>query len=196
VNIAVTGGLGTGKSTVSKLFAFHLGSENINTDQLCREQLEPGEQGFAEFIEVFGRGYLSSDGSLNRPLLRQAVFADFQVKEGLENILHPIVQQEVATRCANAALLAKHLVVEVPLLFEVGWQDEFDTNVVVYVSEEVCFERVMERDGLSVAEIQQVLKTQLPIEQKLRKAHFVVDNSGTFVSTIHQVSWVARIINK
>ena len=195
MKIAVTGGLGTGKSTVSKLFAFHLGAENINTDELCREQLLPGEKGYAELVRVFGEKYILLDGSLNRLLLRQDVFSDPEIKTRLENILHPIVRHEVGTRPATS-MKTKHLVVEVPLLFETGWQDDFDTNIVVFVPDEVCFERVAERDGFSIPEIQQVLKNQLPIDEKVFRAGYVVDNSGTFVSTIHQVSWIANILNK
>lgn len=192
MNIAVTGALGSGKSSVSKIFAFLLGAEYLNTDQLCREQMEPGAQGFRQFIDLFGNEFLSSEGCLDRTRLRQAVFADSKVKTGLEKILHPLVRQEVATQCLAAGEASGNIVVEVPLLYEVGWQVEFDVTIVVYVSESICFERVAIRDGLSVSEIQQVLDAQLPLEEKRERAHFIIDNSGTFVSTNQQIVWVLK----
>jgi dephospho-CoA kinase len=196
VKIAITGCLGTGKSTVSKLFSAYLGAEYIDTDDLCRQHLIPGGRALAQLTHIYGDKYLGADGSLNRPLLRQDVFAETQVKANLENILHPIVRQEVTTRFVSFDAKEKDFVVEVPLLFEVGWQDDFDCNIVVYVPNEVSFKRVAARDGFTVHQIQQVLSTQLPISQKRLQAQFIVDNSGTFVSTVHQVSWIITILNK
>ncbi len=192
MNIAVTGGLGSGKSTVSKILARTIAADHLDSDLLCRQQLQPGRQGFAKFREVFDGRFLHADGSLDRPGLRQAVFTDSRVKQQLEMILHPLVRQEVAAHYAENCRAGENLVVEVPLLFESGWQDDFAVWVVVYVSEELCLRRVAARDGLSSEEIHRVIAAQIPISKKLAAAHFVVDNSGTFVSTVEQIAWLGK----
>jgi dephospho-CoA kinase len=196
VNIAVTGGLGTGKSTIGKILAATLAAEFVDTDRLCRRQMEPGAEGFAEFRRIFGEEFILVDGTLNRSLLRQAVFSDAQLKADLENILHPIVRRQVNEHSREGGGRQKFLVVEVPLLYEVGWQDDFDACVVVYVPEALCVQRVVVRQGLTAEEARQILKAQLPIEQKLDQAHYIVDNSGIFASTVQQVNWLARKLKK
>ena len=190
--IAVTGSLGSGKSTASKILAGVLDAGHIDTDQLCKKEMLPGSRGYEEFRKIFGARYLHADGTLNRVLLRQAVFGDGRIREELENILHPLVRLHVAELARRCNASGEHLVVEVPLLFEVGWQQDFDAWVVVYVPEDQCLARVSVRDGLSAAEIQRCFASQLPISLKLKLAHFVVDNSGTFVSTVQQLAWLGK----
>ncbi len=192
MNIAVTGGLGSGKSTASRILAVAMSAEHLDVDELCRQQMHPGNLGFKQFVEVFGNRYLLPDGSINRQLLRQAVFADSRVKNDLEKILHPIVQRQVAEYYVQCLAAGKRLVVEVPLLFEVGWQHDFAVCVVVYVSEELCFNRVAARDGFTADAIQRICAAQLPLSEKCKSADFVVDNSGTFVSTVKQIAWLGE----
>lgn len=192
MNIAVTGGLGSGKSTASRILAVAMSAEHLDTDQLCRQQMCMGNPGFTAFLEVFGNRFLFTDGSLNKPLLRQAVFADSGVKKELESILHPLVRQQVTEYYRQCRDVGKNLVVEVPLLFEVGWQYDFATWVVVYVPEELCYSRVAARDGMTAGEIQRVCASQLPLSEKLKYAHFVIDNSGTFVSMVQQIAWLGK----
>jgi dephospho-CoA kinase len=192
VNIAVTGGLGTGKSTVSKILASTLQTELIDTDRLCRLQMLPGAEGFEEFGRTFGKRFIQDDGTIDRMLLRQAIFDDGELRKKLESILHPIVRRQVSSRCRVYSTGDDILIVEVPLLYEVGWQDDFDACVVVYVPESLCIQRVMTRDGMVAEEIRQILHAQMPIKKKLDYAHFIVDNSGTFVSTVQQIAWLSR----
>ncbi|TKB27969.1 dephospho-CoA kinase [Desulfopila sp. IMCC35006] len=192
MNIAVTGGLGTGKSTVSRIIAADLATELIDADQLCREQMLPGTEGYAEFRRVFNERYIQSDGIIDRVQLREAVFAYPSIRNRLENILHPIVRRQIAARGRISSTHGKILVVEVPLLYEAGWQDAFDICVVVYVPEQLCIQRVVMRDGMPVEQIRQILNAQVPIKKKLDYADFIVDNSGTFVSTVHQIAWMSK----
>ncbi len=192
MNIAVTGGLGSGKSTASKILANFMAAEHVDTDQLCRMELLPGGQGYEDFRKIFGERFLNADGSLDRALLRQAVFSDSGTKAELENILHPLVRRHVADLYEKCKLSEKALVVEVPLLFEVGWQQDFDVSVVVYVPEELCLARVRSRDGLSPEDIRRVFSQQLPISLKLQYADFVVDNSGILASTFLQLAWIVK----
>jgi len=192
VNIAVTGGLGTGKSTVSRIIAADLAAELIDADQLCREQMLPGTEGYAEFRRVFNESYIQIDGMIDRVQLREAVFAYPSIRNQLENILHPIVRRQIAARGRISSTHGKILVVEVPLLYEVGWQDAFDICVLVYVPEQLCIQRVVMRDGMPIEQIRQILNAQVPIKKKLDYADFIVDNSGTFVSTVHQIAWMSK----
>jgi len=192
VNIAVTGGLGTGKSTVSKILASTLQTELIDIDRLCRLQMLPGAEGFEEFGRAFGKRFIQDDGTIDRTLLRQAIFDDGELRKKLESILHPIVRRQVSSRCRVYSTRDDILIVEVPLLYEVGWQDDFDACVVVYVPESLCIQRVMARDGMGAEEIRQILHAQMPIKKKLDYAHFIVDNSSTFVSTVQQIAWLSR----
>jgi dephospho-CoA kinase len=196
VNVAVTGGLGTGKSTVSKILAATLETELLDTDELCRLQMLPGTEGFGKFRHTFGERFIQDDGTIDRLLLKQAIFEDGELRAKLESILHPIVQLQVAARSRECSIHGDILVVEVPLLYEVGWQDAFDICVVVYVPEELCVQRVMTRDGILVEQIKQILNAQFPIKKKLDYAHFIVDNSGTFVSTVQQIAWLSKKLNQ
>ncbi len=192
MNIAVTGSLGTGKSTVSKILAVTLATEIIDTDELCRRQMLPGAEGFEEFSRIFDKKFIQGDKTIDRRLLRQAVFEDEELRAQLEQILHPLVKREVAFYSKECSSRGRILVVEVPLLFEVGWQNDFDASVVVYVPEKTCIERVMVRNGLTIGEIRQILKSQMSIDKKRDYADYVIDNSGTFVSTVQQIAWLSK----
>ncbi|MGB3211531.1 MAG: dephospho-CoA kinase [Desulforhopalus sp.] len=194
--IAVTGGLGTGKSTVSKILAAVLEAELIDTDQLCRKQMLPGARGYETFRRTYGARFVQGDGTIDRQLLRKAVFDDRHLREKLEGILHPIVQRQVVACGREYSGLGKTLIVEVPLLYEVGWQDQFDVCVVVFVPEKLCLLRVMERAGMSVEEVRQIMDAQIPISEKVEKTRFVVDNSGTFVSTVQQITWLSKQLGR
>jgi dephospho-CoA kinase len=190
MNIAITGGLGTGKSTVSKILAAHLDAELIDTDKLCRLQMIPGKEGYTRFLQVFCGKYVQADGAIDRLELPKDVFSDPDIKNTLESILHPIVRSEVAVRCEKSVTQGKIVVVEVPLLFEVGWQQDFEHTVVVFVVEKLCIQRVMARDGIDKDTISIILSSQMPIDIKRRFADFVIDNSSTFASTVQQISWL------
>lgn len=192
MKIAVTGGLGSGKSTVCKMLAAKLETELVDTDQLCRRQMLPGSEAFKEFCRVFGQRFIQGDGTLDRLLLKQAIFKDGELRRKLENILHPIVKKQVAALSEECRVRRKILLVEVPLLYEVGWQNEFDSCVVVSVPEKICIQRVLTRDGMVVDQVNKILNAQLPIKKKLEYADFIVDNSGTFVSTVQQIAWLSR----
>lgn len=192
--IGVTGGLGTGKSTVSKILAYTLGAELIDTDKLCREQLQVGAEGYSKLNDIFGPRFTHPDGSLNRELLRKQVFNDDGVKSTLEHILHPLVAADLQRYQSESNENSRYLVVEVPLLFEVGWQEVFDNTIVVYVPPAVCADRVVLRDNLSKQLIDKIMSSQMDIEEKRRLADYCVDNSTTFASTMQQIHWVSRAL--
>jgi len=192
--IGVTGGLGSGKSTVSKILAAHLEAELTDTDELCRIHLQPGASGYEQVQKVLGQNYFLENGELNREFLRQQVFADDQIKEILESILHPLVERDVLAMQRRCNETGCHLVVEVPLLFEVGWQKYCETTVVVYVPEVICTDRVILRSGLSRQAIKRIFSSQMDITDKRILADYCIDNSGTYASTMQQVHWTGRSI--
>ncbi len=194
MKVAITGGLGTGKSTVAKILASTLETTLIDTDYLCRLQMLPGAEGYDEFARIFGQRFLQDDGTVDRILLRQAVFEDSDLREQLENILHPIVRRQVDILCKTCLSHVAVSVVEVPLLYEVGWQDEFDVCIVVYVPEDICVQRVKLRDEMTAEEIMRIMDSQIPIEKKLAYADFIVDNSSIFIGTVQQTYWLAKML--
>ena len=127
--------------------------------------------------------------------MRLVTFENHKVKSQLENILHPVVRENVADRFRERELRGEHLVVEVPLLYEVQWQDDFDECVVVYATESIVFERVALRSGLRFFEIRSILNAQMPIEEKRKYTRFIIDNSGTFVSTMLQTANLSKRVS-
>ncbi len=194
MKIAVTGGLGSGKSTVSKILASYLQCELVDTDQFCRQQLQPGCEGMERLNERFGDRFLFPDGTLDRQSLRRATFEDRNIRLQLEDILHPIAREMVTTRWREKKIAGEHFLVEVPLLYEVQWQDDFDECIVIYTSESTVYERVLKRSGLSFTEIRSILKAQISMEEKRKYTRFIIDNSGTFVSTMLQAANLFRRI--
>ncbi len=192
MKIAVTGGMGSGKSTVSRILANSFDADLINGDELCREQLCQGTEAMEQLEQLFGNRFIAADGSLNRTALRQSVFNDQYVKQSLESILHPIVRKQVFDLYQSQPEVNKNMVVEVPLLFEVGWQNDFDCSVVVRVSEQISVKRVTARDRSSAADVRRVIATQMPIEEKVSLADYTIDNSGTMASTMQQIGWLSR----
>lgn len=196
MNIAVTGSFGSGKSTVSRLLAQEMGALYVDTDQLCRQMMLPGRQGYKGLVALYGSRFLARDGSVDRGALRDAVFSVAEVRRALEGILHPLVRRMVADGAQSCRKAGRHQVVEVPLLFEVGWQGQFDRTVVVSGQEKQLLSRVGVRDGLSAEEFRRVAATQWPAVEKESLGDFVINNSGLFVATVRQVAWLARKIGE
>lgn len=196
MKIAVTGSIGSGKSTVSRILASQLAARYLDTDVVCREELEPGADGYNQFLQQTGQHFLKNDGTLDRDTLRDAVFQDRGIKDLLESILHPLVQARVTTVYRDCLEEGHTLVVEVPLLYEIGWQNTFDDHVLVYIPEEEIFFRVARRSNLTRQAIAGILASQMPLTQKRKLANHVVDNSELIVSSVQQVGWIAKNINR
>lgn len=189
--IAITGNVGSGKSGVAAILAGSLRCPTIDSDQVCRELLEPGQAGWQALTERWPDRFLGDDGQLDRKRLRQAVFSEPEVRLGLEQILHPLVREAVKTAAGSPAC-RPYLLVEVPLLFEVGWQDDFDAVVTIHAGAEVCLARTMARDQVPRPQAEAILALQIDPEQKAAMADFVVDNGGIWSCTVLQVHWLIR----
>ena len=194
MNIAITGTIGAGKSTVATILAALLPARRIDTDQICRHLLSVGEEGWRQLRTVFPGHFFAEDGELRRSELRQAVFFDDERRRQLEGVLHPLVEVEVNQTLA--ATEGGFRLVEVPLLFEVGWQGRFDAVVTVYVPQTAGIGRVIARDRVSAAQVEKILSAQLPAEEKAARADWVIDNRGDITSSFIQASWLANELRR
>jgi dephospho-CoA kinase len=184
--VALTGGIATGKSYVREQFERH-GVPTIDADVLAREAVAPGTPGLAAVVERFGPEILAANGSLDRQKLASVVFADTDARLELEAIIHPEVRR-ATDRQFDRLDPATHpfAIADIPLLYEVGRDRDFDTVIVVACQPETQLRRIMER-GISEAEARQRLAAQLPIEEKARRADYVIRTDGTFEETDRQV---------
>jgi dephospho-CoA kinase len=196
--IGLTGGIASGKSSVSKMLSGLLECEHIDADEICRQLLEPHEEGWQEFTRVFGSVYLSENGSINRPLLRNDLFASEQFREEVNTTIHPIVKRVILSRMNQIVESgsSSKILLEVPLLYEVHWQDLFDTVVVVYADHETCMKRLRDRDGVDKAAAAKELQSQWPLSEKVKKADHVIDNSGLLEDTKRQVEYLAELLSR
>ncbi|MCA0297117.1 MAG: dephospho-CoA kinase [Actinobacteria bacterium] len=188
--IGLTGGIGSGKSTVAELLA-ERGAVVIDADLLAREVVEPGTPGLAAVVERFGEGVLRSDGALDRPALGRLVFADPDARRDLEAIVHPAVRARAAELTA-AAPPGAVVVQVIPLLAETGQAASFDLVVVVDVAPEVQLARVRARDGLDADEARARVRAQAGREERLAFADIIIDNSGTPAELLAQVERLWR----
>jgi dephospho-CoA kinase len=189
LRIGLTGSIGTGKSRVAELFKAH-GARVIDADQIGRLILEPGKKGWQALQAAFGERFFNSDQTVDRQKLRSAIFTDRTLRTELDKLLHPLIRQEIELACQEEAELT---VVEIPLLYETGWQEDFDLVVVVAADDQRCLSRIMARDGVSRPEAKQALAAQMGIKEKVALADHVIDNNGAWSDTVSQVD---GLINK
>jgi len=187
LKIAITGGAGTGKSTVARMFA-ELGAEVLDADIIAREAVAVGTTVWAELRRLYGAEYFHENGELNRSRLAQLVFADPEERRRLDRLIHPRVEAELKARVAELERRGVPLVlVEVPLLFETGREAAFDRVIVVAAPEASQIRRLRGRDRRGADEIRGILAAQWPLADKVARAHYVVDNGGRRRATVRQV---------
>jgi dephospho-CoA kinase len=190
---ALTGGIATGKSYVRARVAGH-GIPTLDADTLARDAVAPGSTGLGEVARRFGDGVLAGDGSLDRRALGALVFGDAQARADLEAIIHPRVREATGTWLDRLAVAGESLaVVDIPLLFETGRHRDFDRVIVTSCPRSQQVARVVERDGLTAAEAEARIDAQLPTDEKVQRADFVIDTGGTFGDTNRQID---RVIEK
>ena len=175
--IGLTGGIGSGKSTVSSLLAAK-GAVVIDADGITRELQQPGTDVFVAMVERFGDGILQPDGSLDRQAVADLVFNDPGALKDLTDIVHPAVGAEIARRLEEARTTDQLVVLDVPLHVESG-RDDLAALVVVDVDPEVAVARLVEHRGMRADDARARMANQVPREDRLAKADLVIDNSGT-----------------
>ncbi|MEW5981617.1 MAG: dephospho-CoA kinase [Acidobacteriota bacterium] len=190
LTVALTGGIGTGKSVALTRFR-ELGAPVIEADAIAHEVLAPGTPGAEAVRRRFGPGVMHADGSVDRRKLARVVFADEAARQDLEAIVHPDVRRRLAEWVAARARAGARLaIVEIPLLFEIGREAEFDAIVVTACDEAEQIRRVMARDGLTEADVRRRLSAQWPLDEKVKRAHFVIPTHGRREDTLSRVDAV------
>ena len=193
--VGLTGGIGSGKSAVSRMFR-DLGCLIIDADLLAREVVEPGERAYAKIVAEFGKQVLDADGQVDRKKLGAMVFGDAAKRKRLEEFTHPEIRQR------QAGILAELItegfegiaIFDAALLVETGGAKTMDRLVVVYADEATQLRRIMLRDAIPEAEAIQKIRSQMPLSEKAKQAHYVVDNSGTREETERRVREVYQAL--
>ena len=187
LKIALTGGPGSGKSTVARMFR-DLGAQVIDADEVAHEAVSPGRPAWEELRREFGPDYFREDGVLDRAKLSHLVFRDAEARRKLNAIVHPQVAREIAGRLKDlAAQGVKLVMVEVPLLFEAGLEKNYDLVIVVDAGEKEQIERLTARDDRPLQEAAGIIDAQWPLSAKKVRADFVVDNRNSLEKTRSQV---------
>lgn len=189
LRIGLTGGIGSGKSTVADLFAGH-GVTVIDTDRIARDIVAPGSALLQRIAATFGAEVITPDGSLDRARLRQIIFAEPGRRQQLEALLHPVIREHTLARIAQATGL--YCIVVVPLLLEKGWQSMVDRILVVDSPVELQISRTCRRDGLSPTEVHAILATQFSREERLAAADDVIVNDADRENLVSQVEQLHR----
>lgn len=176
LTIGLTGGIGSGKSTVARLFQ-QLGVPVFDTDVIAKELTRTGEPALQEITSIFGDELLDKDGNLNRELLKKKIFNNDKAREKLENILHPKIHEQLMANITSTT--APYCVAVIPLLFEKNWQDIVDRVLVVDLSKEQQLTRTTSRDNVNESLVLQIINTQVDRDTRLSLADDIIDNSGS-----------------
>ena len=184
LSIGLTGGIASGKSTVAQML-MHLGAHLIDFDKLAHEVQKPGKPAWKEIVAHFGTDILNQDETIDRVKLAQIVFADKKELKALNNIVHPHVFNLWQKRLDKIKRKDEHAIVlsDIPLLFEGKTQNLFDLTILVLISSEEQICRLMARNNLSRDEARMRLKSQMPIDEKIKLADIVIENKDTQVKT-------------
>ncbi len=187
LNIAITGNVASGKSTVAGMLAAR-GATLIDADQLARDAVAPGTAGLAAIVERFGPAILTADGSLDRTAMRKLVFSDPVARNSLNAIVHPVIQ-DLRDKALNAARSSgtRLTISDIPLLFEVGQEHSFDGVILVDAPVSVRLARMVGARGLSPLEAQAMIDAQWPVERKRAASRWVIYNGGTFAELEQKV---------
>jgi dephospho-CoA kinase len=188
LKVGLTGGIGTGKTTVGRMFA-ELGCYIIDSDAITRSLFASGQRVNRAVASAFGPSVVSPDGSINRAVLGELVFHDAALREKLNSLVHPAILQRQAAFIKQLAEQDPNAIaiVEAALMVEVGTYKNYDKLIVVTCSPEVQRRRIKERSGLTDEQVESRIASQMPLEEKAKFADFVIDNSGDREATRKQV---------
>ncbi|MGQ7271533.1 dephospho-CoA kinase [Marinobacter nauticus] len=174
--IGLTGGIGSGKSTVARMFGA-LGVHWVDADDVARQVVEPGTQALRAIADHFGESILQGNGELDRAALRQKVFEDPEQRRWLEGLLHPIIRQELIRQLSPEDYNLPYVMLVSPLLLETNQHELVERIVVVDVPEETQINRTMARDGNSREQVERILAAQMPRAARREKADAIINNA-------------------
>lgn len=186
--IGLTGGIASGKSTVSKLLVDQ-GALLVDADQAARLVVEPGQPAYEHIIAKFGQAILNDDKTINRASLGQIVFSDKDKLRELEAITHPAIRSYMLQQFEELQQKNPHsiIIADVPLLFETKQEHLYEGVILVYVEPDIQFARLMERNQLSEQDARHRISLQMSLEEKRKRATWIIDNSGALAETKRQV---------
>jgi dephospho-CoA kinase len=189
--VALTGGIATGKTTVANKFR-ELGAIILDADEYARRVVEPGTGSCSALLNLIGAQYFNRDGTLKRRKLRRRIIEEPALRERINSILHPYIMEEMRAEWEKQKKLHRQTVVifDIPLLFEGGFDKEFDLIILVYSTPEVQVQRLIHRDKLSPAEARHTLSMQFPIDSKKAHSDYIIENSGDIELTLRQAEEV------
>ncbi|ABZ75042.1 dephospho-CoA kinase [Shewanella halifaxensis HAW-EB4] len=173
--VGLTGGIGSGKTTVANLFA-RLGITLVDADIISRDVVAKGSTGLSEIVKHFGNTVLLSDGNLNRSMLREKIFEEDSERVWLNNLLHPMIRETMLQQCKQAQ--SSYVIMIVPLLFENGLDSLVDRTLLVDISPDLQQQRTISRDTVSAQQVKNIIGSQASRAEKLSKADDVIDNQG------------------
>lgn len=188
--VGLTGGIASGKSTVAAMFA-ELGVPVIDTDEMARSAVMPGEPALREIAAAFGQEFIQADGGLDRSRLREHVFADAGRRRRLEAILHPRIEALTLSECERAG--GPYQLLVVPLLIESGFDRHVDRVLVVDCPEQTQRERLLRRDGVTPESADRILGAQLARQERLDRADDVIRNDGPPAAIQPEVARLHRV---
>jgi dephospho-CoA kinase len=192
--IGLTGGIASGKSTVSNMLK-EKGFTVIDADIAARAVVEPGQPALQKIIDVFGPDIQTANGALDRPKLGAIVFHDEEKRKQLNKIVHPAVRKWMIDQKEEAIIAGKKTIFfDIPLLFESNLTWMVEKIVLVYVNPETQLKRLMERNHFSEEEAVARIQSQMPIDEKKERADDIINNNGTIDETEKQVNkWITRL---
>ncbi|MCX8044146.1 MAG: dephospho-CoA kinase [Desulfobacterota bacterium] len=191
INVGLTGGIASGKSLALTFFK-ELGAATLDADAIAHACLDICQEGYHRVVAAFGEGILQPDRSIDRGKLGALIFSDAKQRSRLNSLLHPLIIERLreSIRTCRSTAPDAIIIVDVPLLFECGIEHDFDAIIVVYAPPEVQRQRLISRNNLTVEAAEQRLAAQMPIDKKMRRADYLIDNTGTPEELRHQVTRV------
>jgi dephospho-CoA kinase len=195
IKVGLTGSIGTGKSTVAKIFE-KLGAYVIDADKVVHQLFE-NEDVKEEIVSTFGKSILDNQGKIDKKKLAQIIFTDKEKKKKLENILHPKVRQKIQEFIEDVYKKDKNAVVvaEIPLLIETGMYKNYDKVLVVYAPKDLQLKRLLEK-GFSEDEAKRRINSQMDIEEKLKYADIIIENTSSLKELEEKVKDIYEILKK
>jgi dephospho-CoA kinase len=195
--VGLTGGVASGKTAVSQVLKEE-GAYIIDADQIARELVQPHKPAWNELIRAFGQEILREDGSIHRKKLAEKVFADPEQRKLLNQVLHPRIKEEMDRRAKEIGQKDPEAIVmiDAPLIVELGDHREMDKLIVVTSTQTQQIERLKDRDGTSPEEALRIVSSQMPLEEKLKFADFVIRNEGSLEETRKRTKEVFKELKK